>query len=153
MVLYSSLGKTFPAFTRPKIGLLGWSNSSMDFKYFYVHIFPRPLIRRIYLRFIFLCFILILRKTYRSCIPLSRDFTRLGPLAFLWISLNEKNMKIRKFIQHYIHWESKLYIHNINIFHKHGTCLEASAFRELKILIYKQTDQVHDFVHHKFVHK
>ena len=45
MVLYSSLGKTFPAFTRPKIGLFGWSHSTMDFKYFYEHIFSHPLVR------------------------------------------------------------------------------------------------------------
>ena len=31
------------------------------------------------------------------------------------------------------------YIHSINIIHKHGTCLEAGAFRELKILMYKWT--------------
>ena len=33
---------------------------------------------------------------------------------------------------HHIPWKSKLHIHNINIVHKHGTCLEASAFQGIK---------------------
>ena len=107
-VLYLSLGKTFPAFTRPKIRRFGLSHSTMDFKYFYVHIFPRPLVRRIYLkflprplirwiylRFIFLCLILVSGKAYRRYIPTSRNFTCLGLLAFLWTSLNENNIRIR----------------------------------------------------------
>ena len=36
-----------------------------------------------------------LRKTYRRYIPMSRYFTRLRPLAFLWISFNENFNNIR----------------------------------------------------------
>ena len=81
----------------------GWSNSLTNFKYF-LHarlsssigqtnipqVLPRPLIRRIFPRFIFLSFILILRKAYRRYTSASKEFTRYGLLAFLWISLNEK---------------------------------------------------------------
>ena len=40
--------------------------------------------------------------------------------------LVDEIMEIR--LMHHIHWKSKLHIHNINIVHKHDTCLEASAF-------------------------
>ena len=55
---------------------------------------------------------------------MSREFTRLELLAFLWINMERKQYENWEFIQHYIH--------NINIVHRHGTCLEASAFREFK---------------------
>ena len=50
-------------------------------------LFPCPLVRRTCLKLIFLCFILSLRKAYRRYISVSRDFIRLGPLAFLWMKL------------------------------------------------------------------
>ena len=72
--------------------------------------------------------------------PVSKDFIRLGPLALLWINFSENfnNIKIRN-SHNIIHWKSKLYIHNINIIHKHGTCLKASALREIENT-YVQTD-------------
>ena len=95
MSLYSSLGK-LPAFTRPKIDWL--------VKFFYglwifcMHALSRPLARRVYLRFLphplirrrrlrFIFFTLsLLRKAYRHYILVSKEFTRLGLLAFLWIN-------------------------------------------------------------------
>ena len=90
---------------------------------------PRPLIRRGRLRFIFLC---LLRKAYRRYILASKEFTCLGLLAFLWINLNENNMKIGN--------SHNYYVHNINIVHRRGICLEANAFMEFgKYNYYKST--------------
>ena len=126
----------FPALTYSWIGLFGWLNSSMDLRYFYVNVLPRPLVRwctlgftssrRIYLRFIFPSFILILRKAYRRYVLASRDFVRFLPFCLL-VDYFEWNLKNKIFTHHHIYRKSKLYVHNINIVHNHDTCAEASA--------------------------
>ena len=67
---------------------------------------------------------------------MSRDFTRLGLLAFLWIILNKNDMNIKN-------------SHNImyvaNIVHKWDMCLEANATREFNK--YKLHNLVHSSRH------
>ena len=53
---------------------------------------------------------------------------RLEILLILSLSLLVVEIMQIRFI-HHIHWKSKLHIHNINIVHKYGTCLEANAFQ------------------------
>ena len=106
----------------------------LNFDCFYMHailvhhldilqVLPHLLVRRIYLRFTFLCFILFLGKAYRRYISASRDFTRLGP----WPPCGSiyKNQSHTSIHTSYIYWESKLHIRNTNIVHKHGTCFES----------------------------
>ena len=141
MIFYSSLGK-LPYFSRPKIDwlykFLLWT------EYFCMHALSRPLVGWMYLRLCLLhwldedasgsfSFVLsLLRKVYRHYIPTSREFTRLRLLVFLWINLNENNMKIGN--------SQNYYVHNINIIHRQGICLEANAFREFdKYKYYKST--------------
>ena len=101
-IIYSSLARTFPTISRPCTALLGWLDSSIDL--FFTHVI-RPWFRRlfhrlnlvlnfrrIYLRFIFLCFILILRKAHRRHILVSKDFIRLWLFAFcglFWMKLQK----------------------------------------------------------------
>ena len=110
----------------------------LNFDYFYVHtilihhletlqVLPRLLVKRIYLRLTFLCFILFLGKAYRRYIPVSRDFIHLRaqpPRGSIY-----KNQIHTSIHTSYIYWESKLHIHNTNIVHKYGTCLKANAFQ------------------------
>jgi len=100
----------------------------------FVHAFPypwaghkfkallRPLFRWICLELVSLCFILILRKVYRCYIPASRDFyTSLSLSLSCGWNYGDKIYKSHVF-------ENQNHIHNINLVHKYGTCLEASAF-------------------------
>ena len=67
------------AFPRPWVGLM------------HQRLLSHPLFKRICLAFP--CF--TLREAYRHYIPVSREFTRLGLLAFLWINLNKDNMNTK----------------------------------------------------------
>ena len=70
-----------------------------------MHALSRPLVGRIYTRFYlvhcldedalgsFFFALSLLKKAYRCYIPVSREFTHLTLLAFLWINLNKNNMK------------------------------------------------------------
>ena len=141
-----------------RLDCLGWLYLSLDFEYSFVRAFSCPLVgwrfSRVYLAHwldeytlsLILCFILISRKTYRRYILASRDFTCLGLLAFLWISFDKNFNNMRIGNSHNL-----TYVGNPNHIYKtlsiiSGTCLEADAFRGIKDM-YKQTNQVHDFVH------
>ena len=152
-IIYSSLAKSFPANARPCTGLLGWLDSSIGLCFY--TIFIRPWFRRsflrfhlvlsfrwMYLRFILRCFIFPLRKAYGRYILVTKDFIR--PCLFashgsFWMNVQKWRIPIKLCIYLKIHhiyiyiyiWKSKLMQ---TFVHRHGTCLRASTFRELKIL-------------------
>ena len=152
LIIYSSLAKSFPANARPCTGLLGWLDSSMGLCFYTIFIHPwfrRSVLRFhlvlsfrwAYLRFILCCFILSLRKAYGRYILASKDFIRpwlFASYGSLWMNLQK--MKDSHTVMYILENTSYIYleIQTMQTFvHRHGTCLRASAFRELKILTHK----------------
>ena len=110
---------------------------SLDFEYSQVHVFPRPWVRPICFRLYFVHYLNEYALSFSLLYPnFEENLQMLHPHVqrFLFILRPQPscgwNHEIQKFI-HHIYWKSKLYICNINIIHKHGTCFRSQCLREL----------------------
>ena len=128
-ILYSSLGK-LPVFHLSISWTFGLSNSLRILNIFLCTSFSCPLVGQIRFYLVhwldeytlgsFFFVLSLLRKAHRHYIPASRDF-----YSSLGLSLFVNEIMKRIYISHV--FENSNHIHNINIVHKYGTCLEVSA--------------------------